>query len=118
VLNKSGAAFSFPTTLPFVRLCLLSSSKVSTNGDELFGSLCLHNKVFACTGLCGVFFLAVLDLAVGSHSRKRVGSVGIGGQLICILKMFFLPANLLGSLKAQSCYMVHSGKNFFFAKTK
>ena len=27
VLNKSGAAFSFPTTLPFVRLCLLSSLK-------------------------------------------------------------------------------------------
>ena len=25
VLNKSGAAFSFPTTLPFVRFCLLSS---------------------------------------------------------------------------------------------
>ena len=87
------------------------------NGDEFFGSLCLHNKVFACTGLCGVFFLAVLDLAVGSHSWKRVGSVGIGGQLICILKMFFLPANLLGSLRAQSCYMVHSGF-FFFRQDK
>ena len=81
-----------------------------------FLDLFVCTTVFACTGLCGVFFLAVLDLAVGSHSRKRVGSVGIGGQLICILKMFFLPANLVGSLKAQSCYMVHSGKNFFSPK--
>ena len=73
VLNKSGATFSFPTTLPFVRFCLLSSETAFLE-EPLQGVLVLQQGILWHICCVSTLCLALDHPFCGPHpQRYKIG---------------------------------------------